>query len=159
MKPRIFFKNIQFLFNYCLDSRISDVEEDVDLAISESNRVDGNLNTYQRLNASMITHLQQEQASLHDSIQNVVLPLPSHKVCIPNPAILESADWVTATYFCNTVGISDRLVVAENAYNVWKETHFGKEPTPSRHNAAYPVYPVGFLQDLINGRYDDILNK
>lgn len=159
MKLKFFFKNIAFLLTRDMQQRFEDAEGDIDdnhsdllLDIERLQR------QHDALKAQMM-FMFKEFGSLHESIENVVLPLPSHKVCIPNPSILEAADWVTAAYFCNTCGISDHVLVAENAYNVWKATHFGKEPTPSRHNSSYPVYPVGFLQDLINDRYADIINK
>lgn len=100
-----------------------------------------------------------EMGGVAEAIEGVVKPLDYQKVCIPCPDTLEQRDWVTVAYFCNSCGLNNPRELSEVAYTAWRETHKGAEPSRSKHNEAYIVYPVGYLRDVVNGRYDPIINK
>lgn len=151
--------NLKFLFTHSLPTIVASTNTELDHL---DDRLDHHWEDREK-QRNRFSDFQQwatdEIGSIAESIAETRLPLHSSKVCIPCPDILEQGDWVTPAYFCNTCGIANGLEIAQLAYSTWKATHFDKEPTRSRHNEAYPVYPVGFLRDLINDRYADIINK
>lgn len=151
--------NLKYLMTANLQQDFDDIWLDQCDNANDDNLLRQAIHAEARRSAEFREWAVQEIGSIAESIAETRLPLHSSKVCIPCPDILEQGDWVTPAYFCNTCGIANGVEVAQQAYNIWKATHFDKEPTRSRHNEAYPVYPVGFLRDLINGRYDDITNK
>lgn len=151
--------NLKFLMNNRLDEHFDDVFESLEDNEADDKRIKHRIDENHNRFRDFQQWATDEIGSIAESIAETRLPLHSSKVCIPCPDILEQGDWVTPAYFCNTCGIGNAVEVAQQAYTLWKATHFDKEPTRSRHNEAYPVYPVGFLRDLINGRYDDIINK
>lgn len=151
--------NLKYMMTRDIQQDFANAHDDITMCFEDANDT---RHMATKINEALRTHrswAQEEIASIAESIENTRLPLHSSKVCIPCPDILEQGDWVTPAYFCNTCGIANIAEIAELAYETWKLTHFMKEPTRSRHNEAYPVYPVGFLRDLINDRYADIINK
>lgn len=158
--------NLKFLFTNSLSAEFTDVNdalcEDEDSIRSASRAITLLNQRITMLADDVRAHKAwaiSEMGGVAEAIEGVVKPLDYQKVCIPCPDTLEQRDWVTVAYFCNSCGLNNPRELSEVAYTAWRETHNGAEPSRSKHNEAYIVYPVGYLRDVVNGRYDPIINK